>query len=114
MSTTKKVEAGSMLAVAAFVLILVALGFGRVSGPNQVSGAGNAAWSERMTQQAQYLQDRAAAARAADAWSTRLTGLAAIEGKAPAAPAAVGMSDRAIAAWADRLTGLAEYYAAQK
>jgi hypothetical protein len=77
-------------------------------------GAGNAAWSERMTQQAQYLQDRAAAARAADAWSTRLTGLAAIEGKAPAAPAAVGMSDRAIAAWADRLTGLAEYYAAQK
>ena len=31
MSTTKKVEAGSMLGVAAFVLIVVAIGFGRVS-----------------------------------------------------------------------------------
>jgi hypothetical protein len=108
MSTTKKVEAGSMLGVAALVLIVIAIGFGRVSGPNQVSGAGNAAWSERMTQQAQYLQDRAAAARAADAWSTRLTGLAELDGKAPA-PAASGMSARAIKAWSDRLTGLAEY-----
>ena len=111
MSTTKKVEAGSMLGVAALVLITIAIGFGRVSGPNQVSGAGNAAWSERMTQQAQYLQDRAAAARAADAWSTRLTGIAELEGKAPA-PAA-GMSARAIKAWSDRLTGLAEYLGAK-
>ena len=109
MSTTHKVEAGSMLAVAAFVLILVAVGFFRISG----SDRGNDAWSERLTQQAQYLQDKALAARAADAWSQRLTGLAAIEGKAPA-PAAAGMSDRAIDAWADRLTGLAAYYAAQK
>ena len=109
MSTTKKVEAGSMLAVAAFVLILVAVGFFRISGPDR----GNDAWSGRLTQQAQYLQERALAARAAAAWSERLTGLAAIEGKAPA-PSATGMSDRAIAAWADRLTGLAEYYAAQK
>ena len=112
MSTTKKVEAGSMLGVAALVLIFIAIGFGRVSGPNQVSGAGNAAWSERMTQQAQYLQDRAVAARAADAWSTRLTGLAELEGKAPA-PAAPGMSARAIKAWSDRLTGLAEYLGAK-
>ena len=112
MSTTKKVEAGSMLGVAALVLIVIAIGFGRVSGPNQVSGAGNAAWSQRMTQQAQYLQDRAAAARAADAWSTRLTGLAELEGKAPA-PAAPGMSARAIKAWSDRLTGLAEYLSAK-
>jgi hypothetical protein len=108
MSTTKKVEAGSMLAVAALVLILIAAGVGRAGGPNQVSGAGNAAWSERMTQHAQYLQERAAGAHAADAWSARLTGLAELEGKAPA-PATVGMSDRAINAWADRLTGLAEY-----
>jgi len=112
MSTTKKVEAGSMLGVAALLLIAIAIGFGRVSGPNQVSGAGNAAWSQRMTQQAQYLQDRAAAARAADAWSTRLTGLAELEGKAPA-PAAPGMSARAIKAWSDRLTGLAEYLSAK-
>jgi len=111
MSTTKKVEAGSMLAVAGLVLIVIAIGFGRVSGPNQVSGAGNAAWSERMTQHAQYLQDRASAARAADAWSTRLTGLAELDGKAPA-PAAPGMSARAIKAWSDRLTGLAEYLGA--
>jgi hypothetical protein len=109
MSTTKKVEAGSMLAVAAFVLILVAVGFFRISG----SDRGNDAWSERLTQQAQSLQDKALVARAADAWSQRLTGLAVIEGKAPA-PAVVGMSDRAIAAWADRMNGLAEYYAPQK
>ena len=113
MSTTKKVEAGSMLAVAALVLILIAAGFGRIGGPSQANEAGNAAWSERMTQQGQYLQERAAAARAADAWSQRMTGLAEREGKAPAA-AAAGISDRAIDAWADRLTGLAEYYAAQK
>ena len=112
MSTTKKVEAGSMLGVAALVLIVIAIGFGRVSGPSQVSGAGNAAWSERMTQQAQYLQERAHAARAADAWSTRLTGLAELEGRAPA-PAAPGMSARAIKAWSDRLTGLAEYLGAK-
>jgi len=111
MSTTKKVETGSMLGVAALVLIVIAIGFGRVSGPNQVSGAGNAAWSERMTQQVQYLQGRAAAAHAADAWSTRLTGLAELEGKAPV-PAGPGMSTRAIKAWSDRLTGLAEYLGA--
>jgi hypothetical protein len=108
MSTTKKVEAGSMLAVAAAVLIFVAIGFGKVSAPNQANSAGNAAWSERMTQHAQYLQNRALAARAADAWSARLTGLAEVEGKAPS-PATVGMSQRAIKAWSDRLTGLAEY-----
>jgi hypothetical protein len=112
MSTTKKLEAGSMLALAALVLILIAAGFGRVSAPGQVSGGANAAWSARMTQQAQYLQDRAHAARAADAWSTRLTGLAVVEGKAPA-PTAPGMSARAIKAWSDRLTGLAEYLGAQ-
>lgn len=112
MSTTKKVEAGSMFVVAALVLILIAAGFGRVGGASQANEAGNAAWSERMTQQAQYLQERSAAARAADAWSTRLTGLAELEGKAPA-PATVGMSDRAIRAWADRLTGLAEYLLSQ-
>jgi hypothetical protein len=111
MSTTKKVEAGSMLAVAALVLILIAAGFGRLGGPSQANEAGNAAWSERMTQQAQYLQERAAASRAADAWSARLTGLAELEGKAPA-PAAPGMSARAIKAWSDRLTGLAEYLGA--
>jgi len=111
MSTTKKVEAGSMLGFAALALIVIAIGFGRISGPGQVSGAGNAAWSERMTQQAEYLQGRAAAARGADAWSTRLTGLAELEGKAPA-PAAPGMSARAIKAWSDRLTGLAEYLGA--
>lgn len=110
MSTTKKVEAGSMLAVAALVLIVIAIGFGRVPGPNQANAAGDAAWSERLTQQAEYLQERAAAARAADAWSTRLTGLAELEGKAPA-PAAPGMSARTINAWADRLNGLAEYLA---
>jgi hypothetical protein len=109
MSTTKKVEAGSLLVVAALVLILVAIGFGRGTGNERA----NAAWSERLTQQAEYLQERALAARAADAWADRLTGLAKLEGKAPA-PAVVGMSDRAIAAWADRLNGLAEYYAAQK
>jgi hypothetical protein len=112
MSTTKKVEAGSMLAVAAFVLILVAVGFFRISGPDR----GNDAWSERLSQQAQYLQDKALAARAADAWSQRLTGLAGIDfpGLAELEPKAAGMSDRANAAWADRLNGLAEYYAAQK
>lgn len=111
MSTTKKVEAGSMLAVAALVLIVIAIGFGRVSGPNQIGGAGNAAWSERLTQQAQYVQERTAAARAADAWSTRLTAVAQLEGKAPA-PASPGMSTRAIKAWSDRLTGLAHYLGA--
>ena len=109
MVTNHKREAGSLLVVAALVLILVAAGFGRGTGNERA----NAAWSERMTQQAQYLQEQALAARAAAAWSDRLTGLAKLEGKAPA-PAAVGMSDRAIDAWADRLTGLAEYYAAQK
>ena len=108
MSTTKKVEAGSMLAVAAIVLILIAAGVGRIGGPSQANTAGNAAWSERMTQQAEYVQEQAAAARAADALSARLTGLAELEGKAPE-PAAPGMSARAIKAWADRLNGLAEY-----
>jgi hypothetical protein len=113
MSTTKKVEAGSMLGVAALVLILIAIGFGRVSGPNQVGGAGNAAWSGRLTQQAEYLQAQARAGRAADAWAQRMTAIAKAEGKAPA-PASPITSDRANKAWADRLTGLAEYYAAQK
>ena len=108
MSTTKKVEAGSLLVVAALVLILIAAGVGRIGGASQGNEAANAAWSERMTQQAGYLQERAAAARGADAWSDRLTGLAELEGKAPA-PATVGMSARAIKAWSDRLTGLAEY-----
>jgi hypothetical protein len=112
MSTTKKVEAGSMLAVAALVLILVATGFVRGARPGQPNLLGNAAWSERLTQQAEYLQERALATRAAAAWADRLTGLAKLEGKAPA-PAAVGMSDRAIDAWGDRLTGLAEYLAAK-
>lgn len=113
MSTTKKAEAGSMLAVAALVLILIAAGVGRIGGPSQANQAGNAAWSERMTEHAQYLQEQAAAARAADAWSTRLTGLAELEGMSPE-HGAPGMSARAIAAWSERLNGLAEYYAAQK
>ena len=108
MSTTKKIEAGSMLVVAALVLLLVAIGFSKVSGSNHANDAGNAAWSDRMTQQAQYLQERALNARAADAWSRRLSGLASAEGKAPA-PGNAAMSDRAIKAWSDRLTGLAEY-----
>lgn len=108
MSTTKKVEAGSLLVVAALVLILIAAGFGRIGGASQANEAGNAAWSERMTQHAQYLQERALAARAADAWSQRMTEIAKAEGKAPA-PASPVMSDRANQAWADRLNGLAEY-----
>jgi hypothetical protein len=116
MSTTKKVEAGSMLAVAALVLILVAIGFVRAPGPNQVNSAGDAAWSERLTQQAEQLQGEARAARAADALSQRLSGLAAINfpGINEFERGAVGMSERAINAWADRLTGLAGYYAAQE
>jgi hypothetical protein len=110
MSTTKKVEAGSMLAVAALVLILIAAGFGRIGGPSRANEAGNAALSQRMTQQAQYLLGRAAAARAADAWSQRMTEIAKAEGKAPA-PAFLVISDRANKAWADRLNDLAEYLA---
>ena len=110
MTTTHKIEAGSVLVAAALVLILIAAGFGRASGP---SDRANGAYSQRMTQQAQQLQAEARSERARAAWASRLTGLAALEGKAPA-PAVVGMSDRAIAAWADRLTGLAEYYAASK
>lgn len=112
MSTTKKVGASSMLIVAAVVLIFIAAGVGRVGGSGQANAAANAAWSQRMTQQAHYLQDRAAAGRATDAWSTRLTGLAGLEGKAPA-PAATGTSARAIKASSDRLTGLAEYLGAK-
>ena len=104
MSTTKKVEAGSMLAVAALVLILIAAGFGRTS----VSPRANAAWSQRMTQQAEQFQEQAQIKRAQDAWSTRLTGLAKREGKLPSEPTAAQL-DRANAAWAARLTGLAEY-----
>jgi Flp pilus assembly protein TadB len=109
MFTTHKIEAGSLLAVAAAVLILVAAGFGRVSGPDRA----NDARSQRLTQQAQQLQEEARAERARDAWSRRLTGYAELEGKAPGQKAA-GMSDRANAAWAARLNGLAEYYAASK
>lgn len=112
MSTTKKVGASSMLIVAALVLILIAAGVGRAGGSNQANEAANAAWSQRMTQQAQYLQDRAAAARGAGAWSARLTGLAKVEGQGPA-PAAPGMSARAVKASSDRLTGLAEYLGAK-
>jgi hypothetical protein len=109
MVTTHKREAGAMLVLAALVLILVAAGFGRGTGNERA----NAAWSERLTQQAQHLQQQALAARAAEAWADRLTGLAELEGKAPA-PAVIGMSDRAIAAWSARLTGLAEYYVASQ
>jgi type II secretory pathway pseudopilin PulG len=109
MLTTHKREAGSLLVVAALMLILIAAGFGRTSGP---SARANDAYSQRMTQQAQQLQEEARAERARDAWTSRLTGLALLEGKAPGT--AAGMSDRAIAAWADRLQGLAEYYAASK
>jgi hypothetical protein len=108
MITNHKREAGSLVVVAALVLILVAAGFGRGTGNERA----NAAWSERLTQQAQYLQERALAARAAAAWADRLTGLAKLEGKVPDQKA-TGMSDRAINAWADRLTGLADYLAAK-
>ncbi len=109
MLTTHKREAGSLLVVAALVLILIAAGFGRASGPDRA----NDAWSQRLSQQAQQLQDQARAERARDAWTSRLTGLAELEGKVPEQKAA-GMSDRAIAAWSARLTGLAEFYAASK
>jgi hypothetical protein len=112
MFTIKKLEAGSMLAVSALVLVLVAAGFPRVS----QSDRANDAWSERLTKQAEQLQEEARAARAASAWSQRLNALAAINSprEGSSEQAAVGMSDRAIVAWADRLTSLAEYYAAQK
>lgn len=103
MSTTKKVEAGSMLAVAALVLIVIAIGFGPAARPSQATPL-DAPWSDPLTQ---YQQ----AARGADAYADRMTGLAELEGKAPA-PAAAGMSARAIKAWSDRLTGLAEYLGA--
>ena len=104
-STIKKLEAGSMLSVAALVLILVGVGFPEVS----ESDRGNDAWSERLTQYSEH-QEEARAARAARAWSERLSGLAAINFRRLAADEqeTVGMSDRAIRAWADRLTGQAE------
>jgi hypothetical protein len=109
MSTTKKVEAGSILAVATLVLILIAAGFFRISG----SDRGNDAWSDRLTQQAQQLQEEALAARAADASAKRLAGLAEINfpGLDELAPKSVGMSAQAIDAWTDRMNGLADYYA---
>ena len=112
MFTIKKLGAGSTLAVAALVLILVAAGFPEIS----ESDRANDAWSGRLTKQAEHLQEEARAARAANAWSQRLSGLAAVNfrGLAEFEQGAVGMSDRAIVAWEDRLTGLAEYYAAQK
>lgn len=112
MSTTKKIEAGSMLAVAALVLILVAIGFGRPAGPSQATPA-DAPWSDPLTQ---LQEQRERAERAASASSQRLSGLAAIDfpGIDEFAPTAVGTSDRAVSAWADRLSGLAEYYAAQE
>jgi hypothetical protein len=112
MSTTKKLEAGSMLAVAGLVLILIAVGFFRSS----ASDRANDAWAARLTEQADQLQEEALVARAANAWSQRLSGLAEINfpGIDTFERGAVGMSDRAIDAYADRLTGLAEYYAAQK
>lgn len=108
----KQLQARSTLAMAALVTILVAAAFPGVF----ESDRANDAWSERLTKQAEHLQDEAQAARAASAWSQRLNGLAAINfrGLAESEQEAVGMSDRAIAAWADRLTGLAEYYAAQQ
>ena len=112
MSTIKKLEAWPTLAVAALVLILVAAGFPAISASDRT----NDAWSERLTNQAEHLQEEARATRAASAWSQRLSGLAAINfgGVAESEQRAIGMSHRAIGAWADRLTGLAEYYAAQK
>ena len=109
--TIKKLEPRTTLAVGALMLILVAAGFPGVA----ESDRGNDAWSERLTKQAQSLQEEARAARAAHAWSQRLSGLAAINFRELGAfrQGAVGMSERAIVAWSDRLTGLAEYYAAQ-
>lgn len=98
--------------MAALVTILVAAA---VPGIFE-SDRANDAWSERLTKQAEHLQDEARAARAANAWSQRLSGLAAINFRGPAEfeQGAVEMSERAIAAWTDRLTGLAEHYAAQQ
>jgi hypothetical protein len=104
MFTMKKLPGSPMFAVAALVMILVAAAF---PGTSQ-SDRSNGAWSERLTKQAEHLQEEARVARAASAWSLRLSGLAEFE------QGAVGMSDQAIAAWSDRLTGLAEYSAAQK
>ena len=104
-------QARSTFAMAALVTILVAAA---VPGMFE-SDRANDAWSERLTKQAEHLQDEARAARAANAWSQRLNGLAAISflGLAELEQGPVGISDRAIAAWTDRLTGLAEHYAAQ-
>ena len=110
MSTIKKLGATSMLSVTALVLILIAVGFPRISESNRATDA----WTERLTEQAEHLQQEARAARAANAWSQRLTGLAATNlGGLETEQGAIGMSERAIQAWADRLTGLAEYHAAQ-
>ena len=100
MSTIKKVEAGSMLAVAALVLIVIAIGFGRVTGPGQATAI-DAPWSDPLTQHQQ-------AVRGADAWTDRLTEMAKAEGKAPA-PKSPVVNERANKAAADRLNGLAEY-----
>lgn len=103
MSTTKKVEAGSMLAVAALVLIVIAISFGRVAGPGQATDPRDIKWSDPLTQHQQ-------AVRGTDAWSDRLTGLAKAEGKAPA-PKSPVINERANKAAADRLNGLADYLA---
>ena len=39
MTTTHKIEAGSLLVAAALVLILIAAGFGRASGPSDRANA---------------------------------------------------------------------------
>ena len=104
MFTLMKLKGRSTVVVAALVMILVAAALPGAT----MSDRANDAWSERLTSQAEHVQNGARAARAASARSQRLSGLAELERGAP------GMSDRAIAAWADRLTGIAEYQAAQK
>lgn len=109
---TVKPQGRSTLAVAALVMILVAAAFPGISESDRASDA----WSERLTKQAEHLEEEARAARTADAWSQRLNGLAAINFRelAELEQRAAGMSDRAIDAWADRLTGIAEYHEGQK
>lgn len=61
------------------------------------------AWSQRLQAQlVSHQAEQARAERARQAWSDRLTGLAG------SSPGLAGMSDRAAAAWTERLTRLAE------
>lgn len=81
------------------LVVVVASGCARLATGQERA---NDAWSERLTRQAEYYQERSAEReRAMDAWSDRLSGLAEESSES-------GMSDRAKEAWTERLEGLAE------